>query len=179
MRACLAQCVAHSLCSVDSRWLTLTLAQACVVVYLSSYWLACWEKTLLCSEVFRRPAGRWWVTQLLCESLRCFSVLISVFCPPRGPKSTDQKQARSFSWGPGWRDGAIRSTRKRRVLRPALSWKSILTVDPKKILPGFVPHTKSCTHVCISRSLCISPAHLGKHPSPHMTSHAHSCPALW
>lgn len=79
MRACLAQCVAHSLCSVDSRWLTLTLAQACVVVYLSSYWLACWEKTLLCSEVFRRPAGRWWVTQLLCESLRCFSVLISVF----------------------------------------------------------------------------------------------------
>lgn len=137
---CLAQCMAHSQCSVDSRWLILTLAQACVVVYLNNYWLACWEKRFLCSEVFWRPAGRWWETQLLLESLRCFSVLLSVFLPPRGPTSSGQSwsRCRSLSWGPAWRDGAICSTWKRHVLRQGPSWKSILIVDPKKILPGFM-----------------------------------------
>lgn len=66
MTACLAV-VAHRQCSVDSWWLVLTLARACGHVSISSYWLACWEKMLLCS-VIQNTCRKVVATPLLCES---------------------------------------------------------------------------------------------------------------
>lgn len=90
------------------------------------------------------------------------------------------KQARSSSWGPDWWGGATCSTWKRLGLRPAPSWKSILTENPK-IIQRFRVHMPNPVHTCTSLPLSayLSHTHLGKHSSPHVTLHARSCPPLW
>lgn len=64
--------------------------------------------------------------------------------------------------------------------RTALSWKSILTEDPK-IIQRIRVHMPNpvCTYASLPLYAHLSHTPLGKHSSPQVTFHARSCPALW